>query len=218
MLRPAAPFRVGQDIAWRVRIRAESGVDDVALVLAMRVIQDTPEELILLRRPGDAVRRRSAERRGPKTHRHQLVVAWGDAWQEAAWLEHRVLVIKRPADEYAISLFWRDGSEELRCWYIDLMSGLTRNSAGFEIVENGLDIVAEPDLRSWTWKDEDELDYAVEVGVYTRVEADALYATGRQALERLMAEREAFEPWRGWRPDPSWPPAALPPGWDRSSS
>lgn len=207
-------FRAGEDIAWRCRIRGADGRDDVSFVMAVRVISDRRDEVITLRRPGDAARRRITETRGPAEHRHKLVVSWSDGWTEHLWWQYRVLVIKPKATEYAISLFWPEATGELECWYIDLMSPLRRHRAGFDFVENGLDIVVEPDMGSWKWKDEDELEYAVERGVYTRAEADALYAEGERAVERLRRERAVFEPWRGWRPDPSWPPAALPPGWD----
>jgi hypothetical protein len=182
--------------------------------MAMRVVQDSPAEVIAVRRPGDMVRRRATERRGPPEHRHRLIVSWGDDWSSDVWRQYRVLVLKRKADEHAISLFWPDDGDALECWYIDLMSPLHRSAAGFDFVENGLDVVVEPDMGSWKWKDEDELEFAVENGVYTRAEAIELYAEGERAVDRLRRERPAFERWRDWRPDPAWPPSTLPDGWD----
>ena len=211
-----ATFAPGADIAWRCRIRAFDRRDGVSFVSAMRVIEDSADEIIAVRRPGDAVRRRITEGRLPDGHRHRLVERWGDGWTEDTWRQYRVLVLKRKADEHAISLFWPDRSDALECWYIDLMSPLAHHSAGYEFLENGLDMVVDPDMAGWKWKDGDELEYAVESGVYTRGEADELYAEGERALARLRRERERFERWRSWRPDPAWPPAALPPGWDRA--
>jgi hypothetical protein len=209
-----ATFAPGADIAWRCRIRGSDRRDDVSFVSAMRVIFDTTDEVIAVRRPGDAVRRRITEKRGPAEHRHQLIVKWGEGWTNDVWRQYRVLVLKRKADEHAISLFWPDGSDALECWYIDLMSPLRGHAAGYDFIENGLDVVVEPDMGSWKWKDDDELEYAVENGVYTRAEADGLYAEGERAVERLRRERAAFERWCDWRPDPAWPAAALPVGWD----
>jgi predicted RNA-binding protein associated with RNAse of E/G family len=211
----ATTFRPGDDIAWRCRIRGSDRRDDVSFVSAMRVISDTPEEVIAVRRPGDAVRRRITKKRGPAEHRHQLVVTWGDGWTEDLWRQYRVLVLKRKADEHAISLFWPDDSAALACWYIDLMSPLRRHDAGFDFIENGLDVVVEPDMASWKWKDADELEYAVANGVYSRAEGDELYAEGERAVERLRRERVEFERWRAWAPDPAWPAAVLPAGWGR---
>jgi hypothetical protein len=212
----AAPFPIGQDIAWRCRVRGLDRRDEVAFVMAARVIEDTPDRIVTLRPSGDAVRRRLTERRGPAEHRHELVVAWRDAWTEDTWKLFRVLVLKGKADEHAISLFWNEGRDELAFWYIDLMSPLRSHAAGYDFVENGLDIVVDPDMGAWKWKDEDELEYAVESGVYTRAEADELYLEGERTVARLRRERSSFERWRDWRPDPAWPPAALPAGWDQT--
>lgn len=182
--------------------------------MAVRVVEDTPDRVVTPRRPGDEVRRRITDQRGPAEHRHQLVTTWHDGWTEGTWQRFRVLALKRKADEHAISLFWPDGSDRLECWYGDLLSGLRSHAAGYAFVENGLDIVVEPDLGSWKWNDEDELLYAVENGVYTRAEADALYAEGERAVARLRHQRADFERWREWRPDSAWPAARLPDSWD----
>ena len=67
-------FAPGTDIAWRCRIRAFDRRDGVSFVSAMRVIEDTPDEIVAVRRVGDAVRRRVIEGRLPEGHRHRLVV------------------------------------------------------------------------------------------------------------------------------------------------
>lgn len=58
------------------------------------------------------------------------------------------------------------------------------------------------------------MDWSVENGLYPRAEANELKAAGERAVERLTRERERFERWRAWCPDPTWPPAALPSGWE----
>jgi hypothetical protein len=210
-----ATFAPGADIAWRCRIRAFDRRDGVSFVTAMRVIEDSADEIIAVRRPGDAVRRRITEGRLPEGHRHRLVERWGDGWTEDTWRQFRVLVLKGKRDEHAISLFWEEGRDELAFWYIDLMSPLRGHDAGYDFVENGLDIVVDPDMAGWKWKDEDELEYSVQNAVFSRAEADELYAEGQRALARLRRERDRFERWRSWRPDPAWPAATLPSGWDR---
>jgi predicted RNA-binding protein associated with RNAse of E/G family len=77
-----------------------------------------------------------------------------------------------------------------------------------------LDVVIDPDL-SWRWKDEEELEEAVRLGLLTRQAADGIRAEG----ERVIAQLEAREPpfcdgWERWRPDPAWPIPELPAGWD----
>lgn len=76
----------------------------------------------------------------------------------------------------------------------------------------------QPDFSSWRWKDEDELEWNVGAGRYTRTEADRLYAEGNVAVEKLLRERARFEEWRSWRSDPAWTIAVLPDGWDEIGS
>jgi hypothetical protein len=179
----------------------------------MTVVHDTSDELAVFRGPGYQIRRRNAEYDGPEHFRHRRVARWLDGWREGTWDRWRVLILKQPQGQHAISLFWSDETNELEFFYIDLTSPLRRTAAGFDVVENGLDVVVKPDVSEWHWKDEDELEWAVENGIFTRAEATELYAEGERAVERLRSERERFDRWREWRPDPSWPIAALPQGW-----
>ena len=77
-----------------------------------------------------------------------------------------------------------------------------------------LDVLVEPDLLSWQWKVAEELDWYVEHGRYTRAEADRIRAEAEGAVARLRRERDRFDRWREWRPDPTWVTPTLPTGWD----
>lgn len=182
--------------------------------VATTIVQDDPGELAILRRPGDRVRIRNAEFDGPPGFRHRHVARWTGGWREDTWKYFRVLLLRRPEDHHSISLFWRDGGDDIEFYYIDLVSPLRRTTIGFDYVEHGLDVVVQPDLSSWSWKDADELEWSVEQGLFTKEERDAMYAEGERAVQRLVNERDRFERWRDWRPDPSWPIASLPAGWD----
>jgi hypothetical protein len=209
-------FQPGSHIAWRFGVRIDdSRMPHPSWALAARVVRDVPTEVVVLKRPGDEIRIRNAEFAGPDTFRHRPVARWSGGWRRDTWKLFHVLVIKRPEDDHSISLFWRDGEDDIECWYIDLTSPLRRTPIGFDFVEHGLDVVVRPDLSSWEWKDTDELEWSVDHGIFTRAEADQMYAEGEKAVERLRKERQRLAHWREWRPDPKWPPATLPDGWDR---
>lgn len=182
----------------------------------MTVIHDRPDELALLRQPGYPMKRRNAEiAAGPARFRHPGVSRWLTGWSDdPPWQRGRVVVLKQPGSGHAISLFWDDASGSFDFWYIDLIGPVRRRSFGFDFPDHGLDIVVEPDLSRWRWKDDDELEWSVDRGLYTRTEANALYAEGRRAVEGLIADRPRYEHWIDWRPDPAWPVARLPDGWD----
>lgn len=189
-------------------------MDQPLAAFAKTVVHDKPNEVAVFVRPGDPVKVHNAVRGGTAQHKHRPIVALRDGWLDKTWSGFRLLTLKRPGDEHSISLSWSGETGTFDHWYIDLTSPLRRTRAGFDLLENGLDIVVDPDMQSWQWKDEDELEWAVEHGTYTRAEADALYAEGESAVSRLVRERARFERWVDWRPDPTWPQAALPDDWD----
>jgi hypothetical protein len=209
------PFTPGDGIAWRNCPRDVARVEHPSYAVAMTVVHDTADELALFRRPGHQMWRRRAELGGPREFRHRKVIRYLDGWaRDPVWSRWRVLVLKQPQSHHAISLFWDDASGVLDFWYIDLIGPVRRRSFGFDFPEHGLDIVVRPDLSSWHWKDEDELEWDVAEGIYTRAEAEALRAEGADAVERLVRDRTLFERWIAWRPDPAWQIALMPRGWD----
>ena len=208
-------FASGDQIAWTFGVRIDATRQPhPSWAIATTVVQDAPDEVIVLRRPGNEIRIRNAEFDGPADFRHRHVAGWTGGWRQDEWKYFRVLVIRRPEEHHSISLFWRDGAEDIEFWYVDLASPLRRTHVGFDFVEHGLDIVVRPDLSAWEWKDADELEWSVQHGLFTRDEATAMYAEGERAVRRLMDERDRFDRWRSWRPDPGWPIAALPAAWE----
>jgi hypothetical protein len=211
-----APFQPGDQIAWRGHVRIlGSPHAQLSFAIGMTVVHDTPDEVAVFRRPGHPFFHRNAEFGGPAEHRHRPIVRWREGWTDNTWKRWRVLILKRPEEWHSVSLFWLEGEDRLSFWYIDLTSPLRHSAVGYDFEENGLDVVLPADLSSWQLKDEDELDWAVENGVFTKAEGNEILAEAERAAERLIRERDRYERWRDWRPDPSWPIPALPQGWDR---
>ncbi|MGQ0668595.1 MAG: DUF402 domain-containing protein [Actinomycetota bacterium] len=128
--------------------------------------------------------------------------------------DNPILSFAWPGVAHAVLAGWK-GSVEFWGWYINLQEPLRRTAIGFDYMDHALDIVVEPDLSSWSWKDEDELAEAVAQRVFTVAEAAGFRAEGKRALDRLMRRAPPFDrPWEDWRPDPSWAEPALPTGWD----
>ena len=181
----------------------------------MRVIHDRDGDLALYRGPGYPMRRRDAELVEVPGSRHQPVKNVRGTWSvDPEWGRWHVIVLMDPRDRYAISLFRDVASGRPEFWYVDVIGPATRRSFGFDFQEHGLDVVVRPDLASWQWKDADELEWGIAHGRYSRAEADELYATGRRAVDRLRSERETFEAWLTWTPDPTWSVPSMPSGWD----
>ena len=136
-----------------------------------------------------------------------------ERWElaETTWHTNRTLWVVPRGAAYGIGLFWDDATGAFRGWYLNLQTPLRRTAIGYDLWDHVLDVQIAPD-RTWRWKDEDELAWAVEAGVLTPAEAAAARAEG----ERLVVNLDTLLPtgWEGWRPDPSWPPLSLPAGWD----
>jgi len=158
----------------------------------------------------DGVRWKAAARGG-----ELLRIPDGDDWElaERVWTKGPILSWAWPGVAHAVLLFFRP-DWSVRNWYVNLQDPLRRTAIGFDTVDHVLDAIVEPD-GSWRWKDEDELKEAMARGAFTPAQADAFRAEGERAVPRILHREPPFDrDWTTWRPDPSWPSAELPPGWD----
>lgn len=122
-----------------------------------------------------------------------------------------ILSFAWPGTPHAV-LRW---SVEPAVWYVNLQDPLERTAIGFDTTDHALDAIVEPD-GSWRWKDEDEIEEAVERGLFTAEEAAAFRAEGERAVARILRREPPFDrDWAPWRADPAWPTPTLPDGWDR---
>ncbi len=120
-----------------------------------------------------------------------------------------------PGSSHAVSLMWETGQSKLRCWYVDLQEPLRRTSLGFDTMDHMLDIVISSDKSSWHWKDEDEFEEALAVGVFSAEEAQSIRAEGESVIQRFQSGQSPFyDGWEHWSPSADWGIPALPAGWD----
>ena len=128
----------------------------------------------------------------------------------------RILSFAWPNVEHAVLLFWND--EEFLGWYVNLQAPLSRTPTGFDTPpDHALDVVVPPDRSTWTWKDEDELEEAISLGLFSPDDAVRFREEGERAARAIIERQPPFdEPWEEWRPDPTWPAPELPDGWDRT--
>jgi predicted RNA-binding protein associated with RNAse of E/G family len=126
---------------------------------------------------------------------------------EAAWMlnktlthEKGVLGLHVPGAEHSVlPVFAATGRFEY--WYINLESDLERTERGFQYQDHFLDVVVQPGMRSWKWKDEHELAEVVERCLFSPEKAAAVRTEGERALEWLLARRPPYDrPWEEWKP------------------
>lgn len=121
-----------------------------------------------------------------------------------------------PDIPYAVLLLLEPGGPA-HSWYVNLQSPLQRTPIGFDTVDHVLDVLIPLYRTTWSWKDEDELAEAIELGLFTEDDATRFRSWGERAVEHVLSRRPPFDqPWEDWRPDPSWGTPELPVGWDVS--
>jgi predicted RNA-binding protein associated with RNAse of E/G family len=121
-----------------------------------------------------------------------------------------------PGESYSVLLFW-NCNNNLRYWYINLedpVNPMRRTKLGFDLCDQILDIIVESNLKDWRWDDEDELQEAIEVGLISPEQAEALYVKGAEVRDLIMSGKSVFNSWATWKPDPSWNVPVLPDNWD----
>jgi Protein of unknown function (DUF402) len=109
-----------------------------------------------------------------------------------------VLILGRPGRAHSIWLFWE--SWRFAGWYVQLEEPWRPSRFGFDTTDHPLDIWVESD-GTWQWRDEHELNVAVELGFFDAEQAAAFRAEG----ERVITEWPFPTGWEDWRADPSWP-------------
>jgi predicted RNA-binding protein associated with RNAse of E/G family len=135
------------------------------------------------------------------------------------WMETDVLMLVTPEAAHAVYVMWETGQTKLRCWYIDLQEPLRRTEIGFDTMDRLLDIVISADRSEWHWKDEDEFEEAVVLGVYSPEEAWAIRAEGERVIRIFQAKQSPFcDGWEQWSPPAAWEIPSLPEGWDKFST
>ncbi|HEY2795157.1 MAG TPA: DUF402 domain-containing protein, partial [Micromonosporaceae bacterium] len=119
-----------------------------------------------------------------------------------------------PERDHSVWWFFEpDGS--FAGWYVNLESPTRRWANGTDILDHALDIWVEPD-RTWSWKDEDELtERSGHPSFWSRSEAERIRAAGERLVPDIEAGRFPFDgTLTDFRPDASWAPSTLLPGWD----
>ena len=130
------------------------------------------------------------------------------------WTTSDVLYLVQPGSGYTAVGFW-DDDYNFHSWKINLEEPMRRTPVGFDYMDQLLDVVVSVDRSTWHWKDEDEVDQALEQGLFTEEQANALYKLGEHAIQSMQANEPPFDGnWENWKPNPDWRiPLDLPQGW-----
>jgi hypothetical protein len=180
----------------------------ISAALPMVVVEDGDDRVVLWLRAGTPIRWLGVV----------PLPAWVDAGRPLLakeWDDNDRLSIWLRGASHTVSLFWRARDGVFRGWYVDAVEPMIETALGWDACDQELDVVVSPDLSSWWWKDEAELDERVDRGFISRARAEELRAELVEVIADIEAGRGVFaEPWPSWRPDPSWAIPSLPERWD----
>ncbi|NJC23905.1 protein associated with RNAse G/E [Arthrobacter pigmenti] len=197
----------GDTVTWSYR---NPGFPDLIDCRPVTVVDDGDKGLVLWLAPGTQMLHqvlangsdtRSAEGSDRFTlPRAQAVRTWGGGG---------ILIIFQPDTMYSVWCFEsQPGVRDI--YYVNIEEPFVRTPEGIVSTDLVLDVVVSPD-RQWKFKDEDELAFAQEAGVFD----DAAHARIRRAGDDAVAAVERWDyPFNAgfehFEPDPSWPIPELP--------
>lgn len=185
--------------------------------LAARVIRDDPDGAALAVWPGCESLTTQAYldylHTGDESSRLRMLddLAAG-VWQlgPRTWDTRSLLWFPQPQDHYSVDLLF-DATGRPEFWYVNFELPCRRTEFGYDTCDLALDLVAQPDLSAWHWKDEDEYAHARRLGIVTDEQHRAVMSAGEKAIALIEAAAGPFDQrWLDWSADPAWPIPRLP--------
>lgn len=182
----------------------------VGWAIPVTVVEDTPERVALLRRPGTPSK--SPKHDGVESLFRNVAAGTYEVG-DSTWLHTNAVELAPVGRGYSVWPMWSETWEFLG-WYVNLQEPMRRSRFGFDTFDQSLDITVNPRFK-WRWKDEDHFALLQDLGILSPVEADSVRREGEAVIADIEARQTPFdEPWPKWRPDPSWPKPQLPDDWD----
>lgn len=140
---------------------------------------------------------------------------WDKGWEltESIW-RAEVISIMRPGRMGRIEIKWNSDGV-FQGWKLSLISKGRRTHFGYDTYPFQLAVVIAPD-GSWAYKNEDELEYAVEAGRFSRSHCEAIRAQGELLVKEVDAIASMdLDEWRQAVSD--LPKPSLPINWEDRS-
>lgn len=200
--------RRGAGVAWR-SIRD----DHVSYAYAGLVIEDSELYIAVYQPTGAPLRRRTGRRGGPRNA--MLPNGWDGGYQDSTWTGKPNVRAHLIGTCVSVIRPWDPNSASFQGWYVNLELPWRRSDCGYDSRDLILDITVTDDLENWQWKDVDQLEWSVDVGLLTAADAHWIWDQGWDAVGRLTQRESIFsKDWAGWAPDERWRAPVMPAGWN----
>jgi len=165
------PFSVGAPVVWRSRPGRAVG-----FVYVCRVLADEHDVVAVVQPTGAEISRRAGRRVGPPG-RPLPSLGWDGSRAAGVWDRPPAVRLHPVGRSYSVIRTWLQAEERFHGWYVNLEQPWVRTEVGFDSRDDVLDVTVTDDLRECTLKDEDQLDFEVDLGTLTQDEAQSIRAT-----------------------------------------
>jgi hypothetical protein len=112
--------------------------------------------------------------------------------------------------------YWGGPDRTFLGWYVNIQAPFQRTPIGIDSLDLELDLLVSPELEVLV-KDEDHVERSAALGRFSREEAEAIHAVGREVKARIERDGAWWDrSWSTWTPSPPLlevPP--LPDGWEQ---
>ena len=89
----------------------------------------------------------------------------------------------------------------VQSWYVNFQRPLERLEDGFATMDETLDLIVEKDFKNWVRRDEDELELALKMGVYTEEDVSRILENCIAVESKLSFGEVPWDiSWKDWIP------------------
>ncbi len=165
----------------------------------VQVVEDSDEQFVSYLAPGTLIDYPIGVQHGETCFAMWLSGEWDllhKEFQAPGML--RIAPVGQPFEIFG----WSGEERGVTSWYVNFQQPLRRTPSGFDTMDETLDLIVSADCTTWSRRDEDELELAVAMGVYTRADARRLYeicATVEAALGQGLPPWDVAR-WGNWSP------------------
>ena len=186
-------------------------------VIGCRVWIDEPDVRAIVQPTGAPIMRRNAQR-GVPNGRSFIPGTWDGSRTASRWDRPPTVRLHPVGRPYSVLRTWLDAEQRFHGWYVNLEQPWQRTAVGFDSRDDVLDVSVADDLSRCRLKDVDELEFTVQVGMFTSAEARAIRAAADTAIADVNSRRWPFDEaaWTDALPSHLLVPPVLPAGWDAS--
>lgn len=173
--------------------------DHVSGAVPCQLVGEADGVVVLYQPPGTQWMRAVGERGGPNG-RSMVVDGWSGRHESVEWTGDGVVRVHRAGDPWS-TWRWVDANGSWSDYlYVNVERPWRKIPIGFESSDWILDIVATT-FGTWTFKDEDELEWAAQSGKYSDAQVGTIREVAASVVESIEARSWPFNAdWNQWLP------------------